>query len=155
MMIIKVLLFWSILLDDKLLRLLIFWLFHFIDWLRALSCKGSCSMIKRNIHFVIKYLIAYSILGNFEKSFCTILFFSVLDLSHFEEEYAFKAFFSKLLEKKRRWYTCTWHCPNIQTWPMTPCLSVLSFRLRDNSVHFHECSHLWVGISKVWNCVLL
>ena len=55
----------TILLDDNLLRVLIFLSKRFIDWLRGLhyskcsNVNAHCCNVHANTHFVFKYLSAY------------------------------------------------------------------------------------------------
>ena len=64
----KATLFLSILLDDKLLLVLTFWLLSFIDWLRGLFCNAECSIVNIN-KFVVVFLQIYQCF-DFEKQ-CT------------------------------------------------------------------------------------
>ena len=45
---------------------------HFIDWLRGISCQGcfNISNVNRNIHIVLKYLVAKLILAADTVSVC-------------------------------------------------------------------------------------
>ena len=60
-------LFLRILLDDKLLLVLTFWLLSFIDWLRGLFCNAECSIV--NIKKIVVFLQIYQCF-DFEKQ-CT------------------------------------------------------------------------------------
>ena len=52
---------------------------------------------------------------------------------------------------------CPWYVKKHESFNI---MCIPSFRLKDNSVHFHECSPFWVGISTMciivnaWNCVV-
>ena len=43
---------------------------HFIDWLRGISCTGCFNISNRNIHIVLKYLVAKLILAADTVSVC-------------------------------------------------------------------------------------